>query len=88
MPRMKMTPLVRISLLALRLYLLILLTLIIVSFARVLQSGKSETAPATTQPAPVSQPAPATAMPPEKALSHARHPPHGKPTVIVHGQTD
>ncbi len=58
MPRMKMTPLVRTSLLVLRIYLLTLLTLIIISFARVLKSGKSETAPATTQSAPVSKPAP------------------------------
>ena len=57
MPRMKMTPLVKISLMALRIYLLILLTLIIVSFARVLKSGQSETAPAASQPAPTTRPA-------------------------------
>jgi hypothetical protein len=48
---MKMTPLVRISLMALRIYLLILLTLIIVSFARVLKSGKSETDPTASRQA-------------------------------------
>ncbi|MGC9259647.1 MAG: hypothetical protein ACP5I8_06150 [Phycisphaerae bacterium] len=73
MPRMKMTPLVKMSLLVLRIYLLILLTLIIVSFARVLQSGKSATAPAVTQPAPATQPT-GVAAPPQKHLEHARRP--------------
>ena len=76
MPRMKMTPLVKISLLALRIYLLILLTLIITSFARVLKSGKSETAPATTQPAPAVKPAgAAAAAPPQKSVEDTRRPP-------------
>lgn len=66
MPRMKMTPLVKISLMTLRIYLLILLSLIIVSFARVLKSGKSETAPAATQSAPATQPANTAAAPVKK----------------------
>lgn len=63
MPRMKMTPMVKISLLALRIYLLILLMLIIISFARVLKSGQSETAPAATQSAPAAKPAGSTLPP-------------------------
>lgn len=39
MPRMKMTPMVKISLLVLRVYLLILLTLILISFFRMAHSG-------------------------------------------------
>ncbi len=72
MPRMKMTPLVKISLMALRIYLLILLSLIIVSFARVLKSGKSETAPAATQSAPATQPASAPVAPSPKNAEATR----------------
>ncbi len=75
MPRMKMTPLVKVSLMALRIYLLILLTLIITSFARVLKSGKSETAPATTQSAPAVKPAGAAAAPPQKSVEDTRRAP-------------
>ncbi len=64
MPRMKMTPLVKTSLLVLRIYLLVLLTLILVSFVRVLKSGISETAPARSQPKPATRPS-TTTMPAE-----------------------
>jgi hypothetical protein len=70
---MKMTPLVKTSLIALRIYLLILLTLIIVSFARVLKSGKSETVPAASRRTPSTQPLGPTAVPSKK--KHGEQPP-------------
>lgn len=52
MPRMKMTPLVKTALVALRLYLLLLLILILVSFIRMVRSGgPSPTAGAAPPPA-------------------------------------
>ena len=57
MPRIKTTPMVRFALWALRIYLLILLTLIGIKFARVFSSSRPQDAAA--RPAAAGPPAPA-----------------------------
>jgi hypothetical protein len=51
MPRIKTTPMVRIALWALRVYLLILLSLIGLKFARVFSGSQKQDAPAPGAPA-------------------------------------
>ncbi len=57
MPRIKTTPMVRIALWALRIYLLILLSLIGLKFTRMYSQSKKDRGAAET---PVSKPEPAT----------------------------
>jgi hypothetical protein len=52
---MKMTPMVKIALVVLRVYLLVLLTLILISFVRMLRTGGTSptaNAPAAVKPQP------------------------------------
>jgi hypothetical protein len=63
MPRIKTTPMVKAALWALRIYLLVLLSLIVLKFARVFsgspkQDGATPGAPSTVtnQPAPAAKP--------------------------------
>ncbi len=51
MPRIKMTPMVRIALWALRIYLLVLLSLIGLKFARIYSQSTSENKAAQPTPA-------------------------------------
>lgn len=65
MPRMKMTPMVKIALYALRVYLIVLLGLILFSFIRFARkAGQAEvSATATSQSAAESQPATTSLLP-------------------------
>ncbi len=61
MPRIKTTPMVRIALWALRIYLLILLSLIALKFARMYSQSKKDAkaaAAATARPEPAARPSP------------------------------
>ncbi len=67
MPRIKMTPMVKVALYALRVYLILLLSLILLSFIRMVGSHRAATGepatPTATRVAPVSASQPGGAWP-------------------------